>query len=164
MLHGFDVPNKCSEELYRQKDKCSYNTQNCTRTYVRVHMYAYIFRYFGAALSIKRTSSTEINKTLIILTLLFSCRFSSLNLHDGSSAVLIQVRRLQRLRRNCICDQNLLCATFTPPISLCALFSQLRNAFFPTSVFTAGSFFPFPGSATVYSANSSLLASRLASD
>ena len=72
----------------------------CTRTYVRVH-----FALFRPTLSIKRGSSTKINKTLIILTLLFSCRFLLPNLQDGSSAVLIQIRRLRYRRRTCICDQ-----------------------------------------------------------
>ena len=58
------LENKCSE-IYTICTRT-----NCTRTYVRVH-----FTLFRYRMSIKRTSSTEINKTLIILTLLFSCRF-----------------------------------------------------------------------------------------
>ena len=102
------VPNKCSVELLKKKTSvriiCNIygicTRTICTRTYVRVH-----FALFGPVLSIKRESSTKINKTLIILTLLFSCRFLLPNLQDGSSAVLIQIRRLRYRRRTCICDQ-----------------------------------------------------------
>ena len=107
-------------------------------------MYAYIFGYFGDTLSIKRTSSTEINKTFIIPTLLFSCRFSSLNLQDGSSAVLIQVRRLQRLRRNCISDQNLHAQDLRHSIRSAPFISQLRNTFFLLLSSLRGFSFLFP--------------------
>ena len=56
---------------------CNMYMYICTRTYVRVHL-----ALFGPAMSIKRGSSTEINKTLIILTLLFSCRISHPNLQE----------------------------------------------------------------------------------
>ena len=106
----------------------------CTRTYVRVH-----FALFRPTLSIKRGSSTKINKTLIILTLLFSCRFLLPNLQDGSSAVLIQIRRLRYRRRTCICDQTFSLRQISATLlALCTLNFPAAFSLTVFTVFAAG--------------------------